>query len=254
MLIHFPEVRNTVIPDPGYTIFDFDEEGADARVVAWDAKDEDLKNAFKAGVKIHRKNALDVYGPELAGADGTREPIYTRVKRMVHATHYGAQPPALAAKCRVSIADARAFHRNWLFELHPDIGRWMRDIEHELQTTGGVENIFGRRINFFQRGTDAFTSALSWKPQSTVAKVCGIAWTLLDRHIKPLQLILQNHDSIVGQIPNHMVKQTIPEIYKILNEIVVPYDDPLIIPWGMKASRTSWGQCKKVDWHEYLAT
>ena len=29
---------------------------------------------------------------------------------------------------------------------------------------------------------------------------------------------------------------------------MMPYDDPLIIPWGLKASQKSWGDCEKATW------
>ena len=51
--IRLPNVRRTIIPDPGYTIVDADLAGADAQVVAWEAGDEKLKSAFSAGAAIH---------------------------------------------------------------------------------------------------------------------------------------------------------------------------------------------------------
>jgi DNA polymerase I len=250
--VKFPNSRACIIPDSGCTFFDIDLEGADARVVAWDADDEDLMRAFEARLKIHAKNALDVFGPKLAGPDGLKEPTYTRTKRAVHATHYGAREPALARKCKMTMQEATFFRKQWLTVLHPNIGRWMSDIEHELQTTGGVRNKFGYGINFFQRGTDAYTSALSWKPQSTVARVCEIAMVRLGKYVPDFVKVLQNHDSLGAQIRNDRITRTLREVDKVLADIVVPYDKPLVIPWGIKSSRVSWGDCKKDSWSKYI--
>src|SRR5215213_5100571 len=70
MSVDLPNIRKLFIPDPGYTIFDCDLSGADAQVVAWEAEDEDLKAAFKKGLKIHAKNAEDIFKEEFLSAPG----------------------------------------------------------------------------------------------------------------------------------------------------------------------------------------
>ena len=51
--IRLPNVRKLFITDPGYVMYEADLKGADAQVVAWEAEDDDLKAAFRAGVDIH---------------------------------------------------------------------------------------------------------------------------------------------------------------------------------------------------------
>lgn len=253
MQITFPEIRSTFIPDPDHIIFDIDLEGADAQVVAWTADDEDLKAAFRSRIKVHAKNAIDIHGKEVAGEDGKREPTYTRTKRAIHATHYGASINALMIKCKMSRGEAEYFYRRWLYELHPKIREWMERVEFDLQRTGSVTNRFGYACNFYQRGSDAYTNALSWEPQSTVARICEIAMVRIARELPDVQLLLQVHDSLVFQIHRRLVVRTLPRLDKLLQEIEVPFPDPLIIPWGIKASRVSWGECKTIKWSDYAA-
>lgn len=66
MAITLPNIRRLFIPDPGYFIASVDLAGADAQVVAWEAEDEDLKAAFRAGIPIHQKNAEDMFGKTLS--------------------------------------------------------------------------------------------------------------------------------------------------------------------------------------------
>lgn len=253
MLIHTPNIRATFEPDPGYTLFDFDLDGADARVVGWDADEPNMKRAFREGKKIHAVNALDIYGPGIAGIDGKQEPTYTRVKRAIHATHYGGTPSVLAKKCKMSLPLAKEFQARY-FTVRPNIKAWMERIEFELQRHGGVSNIFGYSINFFQRGADAYTEALAWRPQSTIARVTEIAMVRLHRHVPNFQILLQVHDSLVGQIRNDRISRTLREIDAILSDIVVPYGDPLIIPWGIKSSRESWGKLEKIKWSDWITS
>jgi hypothetical protein len=48
---YLPNVRRLFKPDPGFTLIDIDLSGADAAVVAWEANDQELKDAFMSGMK-----------------------------------------------------------------------------------------------------------------------------------------------------------------------------------------------------------
>src|SRR5688572_14551564 len=98
--IKLPNVRKLLIPDPGYTMFDADLVGADAQVVAWEAEDEDLKAAFRAGLDVHDKNAEDMFGrayTQLAGDkdSGPKSRKRKECKQGVHLTNYGGTARAI---------------------------------------------------------------------------------------------------------------------------------------------------------------
>lgn len=263
LTVEWPPVRNCFIPDPGYAFWDVDLAGADAQIVAWEADEPEMKEVFRRGQKIHAANALKIYGPAIAGEDGKREPTYTRVKRACHATNYGAHFKTVASKCAMSIGEAEKFCHDWKFVIYPGIGEWHKRTEFNLQTTGTVSNKFGYEVNYFDRPDGLLPEALAWVPQSTVASVTDKAmirlrskergYHLIRRGNRPaLQLVMQVHDSLVIAVRIDAEKEVIPEMYEVLHNIVVPYDDPLIIPWGAKRSTKSWGECKSVEWSDYL--
>lgn len=261
--IEWPKIRNTFIPDPGWVWFDIDLAGADAQVVAWEAGDEDLKAAFRAKVKIHVKNGSDIWSRELMYSrdpKGKTEPYYTRIKRGVHLTNYGGQVPTLAKKCAMSYGEAERFQAKW-FELHPAIAAWHERTMFDIQTTGRTSNKMGMSIDWFTRPTlDVWRRALAWTPQSTVAAVAEEAMIRIyeERQVNPyfsrkyIRFSLQVHDSLDFIVKLEYVPAVLPRIYAILHSIIVPYDDPLIIPWGIKRGRTSWGECVEIEWDEIL--
>lgn len=51
--------------------------------------------------------------------------------------------------------------------------------------------------------------------------------------LKDVQILLQVHDSLAGQFPSKMRADLLPKIVAIA-EIVLPYDDPLVIPVGIQ--------------------
>lgn len=239
--IPLPNVRKLFIPDPGYMIGDADLAGADAQVVAWEANDEKLKAAFRAGLKIHAVNAKDMFGAA-AGPDGKREPFYLMAKKGCHATNYGASAYTVAASLGISRHEAEVFQHRWLVEKHPEIKDWHNRIEHQLQTSRSVANKFGARRFYFERVEGILPEALAWIPQSTVAMIVDKGLLNIYKNLPQVQILLQVHDSLVFQYPRSEHPHILDEINKQM-QIVVPYSDPLIIPVAIKTSEVSWGDC-----------
>lgn len=249
--IKLPNVRKLFLPDPGHVLLDCDLSGADAQVVAWEAKDENLKSAFRSGLNIHNHNGQTIWGT-LYTVDGKRPGAkYTmrdEVKRAVHATNYGTSARTLAATLGWKISEAERFIQRWLTQLHPDIGEWHDRVAFELNSKRTVRNAFGYRITYFDRTDALLPTALAWGPQSTVALVCAKGMIRLDS-LPWVTILKQVHDSLVFQIPTHRFTPANLAVIKQHLEVEVPYpDDPLLIPWEASYSLKSWGDVEKMKW------
>jgi DNA polymerase I-like protein with 3'-5' exonuclease and polymerase domains/uracil-DNA glycosylase len=243
----FPNVRRMVIPDRGYEQFDVDLAGADAQVVAWEAEDDDLKAKFRSGAKIHALNAKDIYGND-AGPDGKKAPYYKRAKMGCHLTNYGGKPPTLSKALGMTIHESELFQRRW-FQMHPGIKTWHLEVENSLMTTRSVRNKFGFRRFYFDRIEGLLPQALAWIPQSTIAIVSLKGLCNIAESGSSMELLLQVHDSIVGQYPKDHRYINLPILKKCLT-VPVPYSDPLIISTSIDLSTTSWGDLKTYTWKE----
>lgn len=248
--VEFPNIRKLFKPDSGHTIIDCDLSGADAQVVAWEAEDEELKDAFRKGLNVHNSNGTAMWGAAYIPDKIVRPPNVTMrddVKRGVHAVNYGTSARTLAQNLQWSIANAEAFKSRWL-HLHPQISQWHDRVYYQLQTTRTITNRFGYRVVYFDRPDGLLPEALAWGPQSTVAILASRGAVRLSKAFPFLDILLQVHDSVVFQIPNHrFTPGTLSKVKEVLN-IPIPYPDPLYIPWGMKASQRSWGHCIKHSW------
>lgn len=241
-----PNLRKLFVPDPGMEMLSADLSGADAQVVAWEAGDEDLKAAFRAGLKVHIKNARDVFPEKVKGYSDeaiAASPLYHACKTAVHASNYGARPRTVAGHCGWTTVEAESFQKVW-FGLHPGILGWHRRTDRELQTNRSVRNRFGYRIVFFDRVEKLLPEALAWIPQSTVSLVCLRGGLQVRESLRSVQLLLNVHDELVMQYPWSWAKPANLETLRQTLEVTVPYDDPLIIPWSFKRSRKSWGDCQ----------
>lgn len=240
-----PNIRKLFIPDSEHIIFDVDLAGADAQVVAWEANDDILKSIFRSGQKVHAVNAKDIFGGN-AGDDGKREPYYSRAKAGCHLTNYGGKPRTLSIALGITIHEAELFQRRW-FDIHPGIADWHERVLSSLQTTRSISNKFGYSRFYFDRIDGILPQALAWIPQSTVACVTNRQLHAVAIHIPDAQILLQVHDSLVGQVHRSKWFLTKPLLRERLR-ITVPYEDPLIIPSGLKTSQVSWGAAIDESW------
>lgn len=253
MTVELPNVRKLFVPDPGYVMFDADLSGADAQVVAWEADDRDLKAAFRAGMKIHAKNAEDIFGTEYTLASGDRQnkgtpkgKLYDQCKRSVHLTNYGGSAMTMHKTPEIAwpIPRCQTFQHKW-FALHPNIRDWHNRVAFDLKMGRIARNKFGYRIIYFDRIDGLLPEALAWIPQSTVALVTFKGALQLEAAMPYAQILLQVHDSIVFQVPFRHAERY-DEIRRALS-VEIPYpNDPLVIPWGLAKSDKSWGDCEEV--------
>ena len=246
-----PNIRKMFVPDEGYTIFDVDLAGADAQVVAYEAEDLDLIEAFRKGLDVHSKNAEDMWGTSFTSLAGDKNHGPRKKKRGeckigVHLTNYGGSARAAAKVLGWTVREAESFQRRW-FSLHPGIkANFHGRIESSLQRSRMVSNRFGYRRVYFDRIDSCFTEALAWVPQSTVAEVSFRGGLALEEKCPWVEMLLQVQDSLVFQVP-HAYEDRIEEISTGLI-VEVPYTTPhpLVIQWGIARSRTSWGDCETV--------
>lgn len=258
---YLPNVRRLFKADPGYMIVDIDLSGADAAVVAWEANDQELKDAFMRGEKLHSKNyeliwnrPFDPTRDKRVKPAGWNFPPYDSMKRFVHATNYGASARTVAITLGWKIAEAEAGQRKW-FNLHPGIQSWQRRVDFDIQTKRRVTNRFGYRIPYLDRPDALLPQGLAWIPQSTVGILCSRGGVKLDKdnsrcRVPELRIdvLIQAHDALIFQMPQSLFNPRNLQLIKRTVSQPIPYDDPLIIPWSIAACETNWADCKPLKW------
>lgn len=242
-----PNVRELFLPDEGYVLAEFDLSKADLRVVVWESDEAELKQMLREGVNIYKE----------AGTKVTGMP-YRKAKSFIHGTDYGGKPRTMAANCGITVHQAEVAQRRW-FDAYPGIKRWHTRVEKQLMDNRTASNKFGFRIMFFDRPEGLLPEALAWTPQSTVAIVINkVLRKIYERfeaaHDPRVQLLLQVHDSVVTQIKREWLQHCAKTIFSFFQEVVVPYDDPLIIPADCKVGRFNWAYMEKYDVNAPLIT
>lgn len=249
----YPNLRSMFIPDPGFTFFDGDLDRADLQIVVWEADDSMLKSALRLGVDVHLMNAyilqnktvpdlLELVESHPKYLDWRRPMKMLRefAKVFCHGTNYGGQPRTMAAHTGWSIKDVERAQKVW-FGAHPGIERWHVRVKAQVASARWIENRFGYRWYIFDRVDSIIPEAIAWVPQSTVSVVINRIWVNIWDLCPEVEVLLQNHDALAGQFPTNL-----PEYHRRIEEvgqIQIPYEDPLTIPFSVKTSTVSWGDC-----------
>jgi uracil-DNA glycosylase len=250
----YPNLRSMFIPDPGYTFFDGDLDRADLQVVVWEADDQMLKAALALGVDIHLMNAYILQNKNVPDLSELVEshPKYLDWRRPMkmlrefakvfcHGTNYGGQPRTMAANTGWTVKEVERAQGLW-FGAHPGIERWHSRVKSQINKSHYIENRFGYRWYIFDRVDSIIPEAIAWVPQSTVSVVINKIWVNIYETLPEVQVLLQVHDSLAGQYTTNM-----PHLQeKVLQagRVEIPYEDPLTIPFSVKTSQVSWGDCE----------
>ncbi len=240
-----PNVRKMYVPDGGYEMFDKDLSKADLRIVTWESDEPEMKAMLKEGKDPYVEIAREFYkDPTIKKnkEDGSENPKYRTFKSFAHGTHYLGTPFGLAQRLGLTVHDAERAQR-WYLGRMRRIAEWQREFCAALKSRRYAENIFGYRRYYFDRIDDATCrEAIAWVPQSTVALYINRIWMNVYERYPHIWILLQVHDSLVGQFPQHRRAECLAQLDEA-SQIVLPYDDPLIIPSGTKTSTISWGHC-----------
>lgn len=238
-----PNLRSTIVPDPGHTCFNCDLERADLQVVVWEAGDDDLKQKLREHVDIHSENAKDVFGLSRAPSEQERH----FAKTFVHGTNYGGTPRTMAKGANCTVHEAEMAQRRW-FQAHPGIKQWHQRTQANLMAFRTVTNVFGYRRIYFERIDSVLAAALAWVPQSTVSILISLMQMSIEDELGELiEMTMQGHDSIIGQYMTSKEGIILPRMHAA-SKIAVPYEDPLFIPLELSTSVDSWGLVEKREW------
>lgn len=240
-----PNVRTLFVPDQGYEWFDADLSKADLRTVVWESDCKEMKEMLREGRdpyietarEFHKDYTITKYKP-----DGTVNKKYDDFKRFGHGTHFLGTPQGLAQRIGLTVHEATRTQA-WYFGKYPAIKKWQENFIEEVKRTHSVSNKFGYRFNFMGRIDDkTFRDAIAWVPQSTTGCVINRIWMNLHETAPEVAVLLQVHDSLDGQFLIKDREVALAHL-KRCGEVVIPYDEPLIIPFEVKTSTKSWGHC-----------
>lgn len=269
-LVETPSIRRLFIPKEGYTLFEIDLKRADPQIVARESNEESLLQAFRDNIDVYAAMGQWLYDlPKLSQEQRQWN------KNAINGINYSAQAKTMATTLHTTIEKAQQYIERWRGTTgqYPGIGRWHRHVDAQLLKTNTVRNVYDFRRFYTDRHENLLPKALAWIASSAVSitidrgmkhvfgpNVHGLCISKEDRYdpwsereyvaLPQIELLMQIHDSIIGQFPQGMEDEIIPKIVERM-EVEIPYEKPLVIPVTVKVGtekHRAWGDLQ--SWKE----
>lgn len=250
--------RRMYIPDPGRVFVQADLSQAEARVVAWLARETRLMDVFLGGGDIHRKNAATIFGKVEADVTSNERQL---AKKVVHASNYGMGIRRFQEVCfeevglELSFADTKKL-MNQYHAKFPGIHKWHLEVQAQIRKNRTLVTPHGRKRMFFGfLGDELFKEAYSYVPQATVVDHLNRGLIEFEEMTSRLgaglgaEALLQVHDSILIQCPPQRVAEVIELTKKCVGEGLeiegmfcpIPLDFQVGRNWDEKSSENPLG-------------
>ena len=239
-------VRSIFIPDPGRVFINVDLSQAEARAVAYLAREERLQNLFSDPKQdIHKRNAAMVFNKRVEEVTPEERQL---AKTLVHAANYGIGPRKFAKHIGRNEKDARDL-LNQYYALYPSIKRWHMEVEASIRRSRTLRTPLGRARMFFGRWKpDLIREAIAYVPQSLVSDIINIGIVRAFPALPPQwEILLQVHDAVLMQVPETTADEQVIRFVKHYFEVPVEIENKtMVIPVDIKKGK-SWAKLEKIE-------
>jgi len=226
-------IRKAFIPEEGCIFISSDYSQIELRVFASMAKEESMIKAFKDGMDIHTKTAMEIFNKK---EDEVTKNMRRQAKAVNFGILYGISNFGLSEDIGISVKDAKLFMNKYL-EVFPKIKEFQDKLVSDAYKNGYVLTLFNRKrkidelnnTNYIIR-SQGERMALNTPIQGTAADIIKIAMIdifneLYKRNLKS-KMILQIHDELIFNVYEEEKKE-LKEIIKEKMENAFKLDVPL---------------------------
>jgi DNA polymerase-1 len=225
-------VREAFIAPSGHLIASADYSQIELRIMAHLSEDEALLNAFRHGLDVHRATAAEVFGVALDQVSSEQR-RYAKVINF--GLIYGMSSFGLARNLGIETKAAAAYIDRY-FHRYPGVERYMDETRAMAKSQGYVQTVFGRRLflpeinspNGPRRGA-AERAAINAPMQGTAADLIKMSMIAvqkaIDTHRLKTLVIMQVHDELVFEVPEHEVdwlRSEVPRLMAGVAQLRVP--------------------------------
>lgn len=246
-------LRSIFIADPGMKMAYLDAAQGESRVVGaieWNLfKDGRYLDACESG-DLHTNVAklcwpnLGWVGDQIQDRALAERPFYRHYdyrfmcKKIGHGTNYGGKPYTLAKQAKIDQRAIEEFQPKY-FIAFPAHQRWHGWVRQQINSTGVLTSLTGRRRYFFGRRDEdeTFRQAVAYDPQGSLGDILNRGMLNVFR-ANDCQLLMQIHDCIVVQYPEEREDEIVPKIQAQLRQrIELRHGRDFIMPFE---TQTGW--------------
>ncbi|TSI03119.1 DNA polymerase I [Lysinibacillus sp. BW-2-10] len=226
-------IRQAFVPSQeGWVLFAADYSQIELRVLAHMSNDSNLVDAFRQGMDIHTRTAMDVFHVPA-------EEVTSNMRRAAKAVNfgivYGISDYGLSQNLDITRKEASEFIDKYL-QSFPGVKEYMDNIVQDAKLKGYVTTILNRRRYLpditsrnFNLRSFAERTAMNTPIQGSAADIIKKAMVDMDARLKEeglqSKLLLQVHDELIFEAPKdeiEILERIVPEVMEHAIELSVP--------------------------------
>jgi DNA polymerase-1 len=232
-------IRQAFVPEPGYLMVSADYSQIELRIMAHLSQDPGLLRAFAEASDVHRATAAEVFG---VAPENVTDDMRRNAKAINFGLIYGMSAFGLAQQLKID-RNAAQEYINLYFARYPGVKDFMDRTRLQAHSQGYVETVFGRRLYLPEinasnqaRRQYAERTAINAPMQGTAADLIKLAMLAADVWLRQsgeeARMIMQVHDELVFEVPEHRVEAVCERIRASMTE-VAQLSVPLVVDIGV---------------------
>ena len=214
-------IRKAFIAPPKKKIISADYSQIELRVLAHYTGDPALCSAFQKDLDIHTATASEIYGISLEKVTSDQR---QSAKAINFGLIYGQGPYTLADSLGISVAEATDIIKSY-FDRFKKIKEYMDSMVKQAYAQGYVETLMGRRRMMRELSSKNFPTKKGQERAAINAPIQGTASDLVKLAMVELRnslyspILLQIHDELLFECPDHLVEEEICRIREIMENV-----------------------------------
>ncbi|CAH0140121.1 DNA polymerase I [Peribacillus simplex] len=227
------KIRQAFIPsEKDWIIFAADYSQIELRVLAHIANDDGLVEAFRAGMDIHTRTAMDVFH---VSAEQVTSNMRRHAKAVNFGIVYGISDYGLSQSLGITRKEAGEFIEKYLRSF-PGVQEYMEESIHEARQKGYSTTLMQRRRYIpeitsrnFNIRSFAERTAMNTPIQGSAADIIKLAMINMNKRLTreglKTRMLLQVHDELIFETPPEeleILKVIVPEEMENAIELNVP--------------------------------
>ncbi len=227
-------IRKAFIPEDNSVILSSDYSQIELRVFAHLSGVNDLINAFKEGVDIHTKTAMDIFKVPM---EGVTKNMRRQAKAVNFGILYGISSYGLAEDIGIPVKEAKEFINKY-FETYPGVKDYMNKEIADATKDGYVKTIMNRKriieelnsSNYNVRSMGermALNTPIQGSASDILKKAMVEIYDVFEKNNMKSKMLLQVHDELIFNVYNDeidRVKKIVHDIMTNVFELSVPLE------------------------------
>jgi DNA polymerase-1 len=229
------DIREAFYAAPGCVFLAADYSQIELRILAHLSQDATLTSIFLADQDIHTQTAAQLFDVSVDNVSHEQRQLGKRINFSIM---YGITPYGLAKDLGIKQSEAKTYIEKY-FSRFPGVATWITNTIDTAMQNGFVETLFGRRRyipELAERNKTMLENgkrmAINTPVQGTQAEIMKLAMirisALFAKHSLAARMILQIHDELILEVPEHELA-TVEEIIQHEMGHVVDWEIPLKI-------------------------